>query len=44
MLPAAHSRALKEILTRLQGKPILWVVTGSVGMALQGVPLDVHDI
>lgn len=31
-------------MTRLEGQPITWVVTGSFGMALQGVPVDVHDI
>lgn len=28
----------------LRDQPIDWVVTGSLGMALHGVPLEVHDI
>lgn len=29
---------------RLDGSPIDWALTGSTGMALQGVPLVAHDI
>jgi hypothetical protein len=36
--------ALNEIHRRLHGKPIIWVITGSCGMALQGMPTEVHDI
>jgi len=44
MLSSEHRQALRIILARLDGRPIDWVVTGSAGMALQGVLLDVHDI
>ncbi len=44
MITKEHLRALKTIITRLKDQPINWVVTGSLGMALQGVPVEVHDI
>lgn len=40
----AHLDALRLIVDRLQGLPFPWVVTGSLGMALQGMPLHVNDI
>ena len=44
MITAQHLDALKEILTRLEDCPHSWVITGSLGMALQGVPVEVNDI
>jgi hypothetical protein len=44
MLSEAHRRALLEIARRLEGKGVIWALTGSTGMALQGVPLEVKDI
>jgi hypothetical protein len=44
MIPAAHLHTLRMIVNCLKGKPINWTLTGSVGMALQGMPLEVHDI
>lgn len=44
MIPAQHLGALRKILTRLEDCPHSWVITGSLGMALQGVPVEVHDI
>jgi len=44
MLATRHLEVLRKIVTRLQDTPINWVVTGSLGMALQGVPVEVHDI
>lgn len=44
MISSLHFKVLKQILARLQDQPIEWVVTGSLGMALQGVPVEVHDI
>jgi len=41
-IPLAHQRALIEIHRRLQD--IRWAITGSVGLALQGVDVEVHDI
>jgi len=40
----AHLKVLQEIVSRLKDSPMNWVVTGSLGMALQGVPIEVHDI
>jgi hypothetical protein len=39
-----HLEVLRKIVTRLDGQPIPWAVTGSLGMALQGAPVEVHDI
>lgn len=44
MTPEPHLQVLRRIVLTLQNEPIQWVVTGSLGMALHGVPLDVHDI
>jgi hypothetical protein len=44
MIPNQHLQVLRKIVTGLKDRPIHWVVTGSVGMALQGMPLEVHDI
>jgi hypothetical protein len=44
MLPTPFLTALHIIVDRLQNAPADWVVTGSLGMALQGVPLEPHDI
>ena len=39
-----HLSVLQRICRRLAGEPILWSLTGSLGLALQGVPVAVHDI
>lgn len=44
MLPKEFETALHLILERLNGLPEAWALTGSVGMVLQGMPLEVHDI
>lgn len=50
MIPNEHMQVLRKIVTRLnnrrawESRRIQWVVTGSVGMALQGMDLNVHDI
>lgn len=44
MIPRQHLEVLQKVHARLQGSPVEWVVTGSLGMALQGVPVEVHDI
>lgn len=44
MVPNRYLQILRKIVTCLKDRPIDWVVTGSVGMALQGVPVEVHDI
>ncbi len=43
-LSAAHCEALTLILDRLEVGAIHWVLTGSAGLLLQGVPVCVHDI
>jgi hypothetical protein len=37
-------RVLEKIYRRLKQKNINWVLTGSLGFAIQGVPTDVNDI
>lgn len=44
MIPALHSQVLTQVVTALRSVPIDWVVTGSTGMALQGLPLEPHDL
>ena len=44
MITNQHLQVLRKIVTRLNDNSINWAVTGSMGMALQGMPLDVHDI
>lgn len=44
MLSEAHHEALRIIHDRLSGSDIVWALTGSASFALQGVPVEVHDI
>ncbi|MCL4507526.1 MAG: hypothetical protein M1434_03775 [Chloroflexi bacterium] len=47
MIEAKYVNTLRKIYTRLENledNRVNWVVTGSVGMALQGMDVDVHDI
>jgi hypothetical protein len=44
MIDPRFQHALRLIFTRLKGGGLLWAVTGSLGMALQGVDVTVHDI
>jgi hypothetical protein len=44
MLPEGHFAALRKIVARIGNHPITWALTGSTSMALQGMPLEVHDI
>ncbi len=40
-----HMRVLRKFVAGLEGAPVDWALTGSLGMVLQGVPLpEVHDI
>ena len=43
-IPEQHAGVLCLILRRFDYAPVDWVVTGSMGMALQGIPCEVHDI
>ena len=44
MIATRHLEVLRKIVTRLKDRSISWAVTGSLGIALQGVPVKVHDI
>ncbi|CAG0936404.1 hypothetical protein TFLX_05277 [Thermoflexales bacterium] len=44
MIPASHLLAIYLIVERTRDSCIDWAVVGSTGMALQGVPLEVHDL
>lgn len=44
MLPELHLKVLKKVYARLDPLNINWVVTGSTGLALWGIPLVPHDL
>ncbi|CAB49332.1 nucleotidyltransferase domain-containing protein [Pyrococcus abyssi] len=44
MIPYAHLKVLRKLYERLKDSNVNWVVTGSLGFALQGVPVEPHDI
>lgn len=44
MILEAHVGALRVLVERLAGEPILWALTGSMSFALQGLPVEPHDI
>lgn len=44
MLNPAYLNVLRKIYPRLDNTGVDWVVTGSLGFALQGVPVEPHDI
>ena len=44
MIDRAYLDVLRMLDARLSGAGIVWVVTGSLGFALQGVPVTPHDI
>ena len=44
MVGKGHMRVLRRLYDKLHASDVNWVVTGSLAMALQGVPVDVHDI
>ncbi|MHC1784111.1 MAG: hypothetical protein AB9891_15385 [Anaerolineaceae bacterium] len=44
MLPEGHFATLRKIVARIGDHPITWALTGSTSMALQGMPLEIHDI
>jgi GNAT superfamily N-acetyltransferase len=43
-IPISHQQALSILYPRLADLPFPWLITGSVGMALQGMPVEPHDI
>ncbi len=44
MIKPEYLCVLHKIYDRLKGKNVNWVITGSLGFALQGVPVEIHDI
>jgi hypothetical protein len=43
-IPPSYARVLSILNEALAGMSSPWAITGSLGMALQGLPLAVHDI
>lgn len=44
MIPLSHLHVLHKIYNRLFRTSINWAIVGSLGLALQGVAVQVHDI
>lgn len=44
MIDPAHLAVLRKIYIRLCNSNVNWALTGSFSLALQGVPVQVHDI
>lgn len=44
MITQEHQAALRELYNRLNGREISWLITGSTGLALQGVPIKANDV
>ena len=44
MIGPKHLAVLHQIVSRLNAADLNWAVTASLSLALQGVPVDVHDI
>lgn len=44
MVDKAYLEVLRKIHARLHGSGVNWVLTGSLSFALQGVPVEPHDI
>ncbi|ASJ02463.1 hypothetical protein A3L09_03935 [Thermococcus profundus] len=44
MIPQKHLKVLRRIYERLSKSDVTWAVTGSLGFALQGIPVEPHDI
>jgi hypothetical protein len=44
MIDHRYLQVLRKISLCLSQQPVNWVITGSCGMALQGVPVAIHDI
>lgn len=43
-LPLPLMETLRFLVQQLQGKALIWAVTGSGSLALQGLPVEVHDL
>ena len=44
MIEPSYLNVLRKIQARLKECQVPWVITGSLGMALQGMDIPVHDI
>ncbi len=44
MVPSSHLTALRKLYNQLSNTSINWAVAGSLSLALQGVPVEPHDI
>ena len=44
MIPQTHLKVLYKLYEKLKDSNVNWVVTGSLGFVLQGVPVEPHDI
>ncbi len=44
VIPPNFISVLRLLVSGLEVPGVEWAITGSLGMALQGMPLDVHDI
>jgi len=44
MIKPEYLCVLRKIYDRLKSENVNWVVTGSLSFALQGVPIEIHDI
>ena len=44
LIPPDYLTALRTIYNRLEETDIVWALTGSLGLAIKGIPLTPHDI
>ena len=44
MIPKPHLSVLRKLYAKLESEGVNWVLTGSASFALQGIPMEVHDI
>ena len=44
MIEAQYLNVLRKIYLRLEHSQAIWVITGSLGIALQGMDVEIHDI
>jgi len=44
LIPPDYLAALRKLYNRLEETDIVWALTGSLGLAIKGIPLTPHDI
>ena len=44
LIPPDYLTALRNLYNRLEETDIVWALTGSLGLAIKGIPLTPHDI